>query len=469
MSDRKKETPAKRKRSAKEKTQNPVIFAENFGPIKSARDIEIKPLTIFVGPSSQGKTYFSIVLATLFRFIHNVSGECMHMQMRMDRHQQVDLFNKKKDDDRVKFWRDDYTETIKHENAQLHENIVRNIGADSAKSLKRSRSRGNFKIGFDFGKWNFTADLNDESHTLSLKKQNSQFMANLTSWVELGRRIGEPIFLPAGRSGLTQSYHVIAATLLTRATAAEAFDMPTIRGVDATFLQNNLRLVADGEAQSQESSFLRRAYSLSIIRRRKRGEGRIVEYLENVQRRIFGGLVKINADSPKHSRTMDLHTENGLKIPIRVGASMLQELAPFFLQVQQLANVGDTVIIEEPESHLHPDAQRKIAETIAALVKMGMKFVVTTHSPIFLEQIELEIKKSTLSKKDVALYQFNQSNPKPQVGSTTKKIDYDKENGFIVDEYEDVFSELHNDLVIALEDDLIKPLKNDSIKPLELE
>ena len=437
MSDRKKATPAKRKRSAKEKTQNPVIFAENFGPIKLARDIEIKPLTIFVGPSGQGKTYFSIVVASLFDFIHEVSRDCRFMKR---------IYN----DTEAKFLKKRYDRSIQSESAQLYENIIYKFGVDLAKSLKRFRSRGDFKIGFDFEKWNFTADLNDGSHTLSLKKQSSQSIANLEAWMKLGQRIGKPLFLPAGRGGLTQSYQVIVSALLERATAVKAFDMPTIRGVDATFLQNNMRLVPEGERPPRDMFGDRRR----IIRSRRFGSWQnknIVEYLEDVQRRIFDGVVKINADSPKQNRTIDLHTESGLIIPIRMGASMLQELAPFFLQVQQLTNLGDTIIIEEPESHLHPEAVRIIAKTIAELVKMGMKFVVTTHSPIVLEQIELEIRKSTLPEEDVALYQFNQSSPKSQADSIAEKIDYDKENGFIVGDYEDVFSELHNDLIIALQ------------------
>ena len=449
MSERKKATPAKRKskgkRSVEEKLGNPVIFAENFGPIKLAKNVEIKPLTVFVGRSGQGKTYFSIVLASLFRFMRDVSTQCVYLK-------EVDKHGKESGVEDSLLDRQ-YQKRIKIESTQLYENIIRNIGVASAKSLKRYRSRGGFKVGFNFEKWNFKADLNDGSHTLSLKKQDSQFMDNLESWIKLGRRIGKPIFLPAGRIGLTQSYHVLAAALLTRATAADELNMPTISGVSATFLQNNLRLVPEGVRLPRYMFDPLNDLRNDIIRHRseKKEIKDIVKYLEGVQMRIFGGVVKINADNPKQNRTMDLHAENGLTIPVRVGASMLQELAPFFLQVQQLTDVGDTIIIEEPESHLHPEAEREIAKTIAELVKMGMKFVVTTHSPIFLEQIELEIIKSTLPEEDVALYQFNQFGKSRQLGSTAEKIDYDKEDGFIVDKYEDVFSDLHNDLIIALQ------------------
>ena len=451
MSETKKPMQAKRKskgkRSTEKKLGNPMVFAENFGPIKSAQNVEIKPLTIFVGPSGQGKTYFSILLASLFRFMSDVSTRSQLIK---------EMYNDNpKNNDAIKSLKEEYDMCIKIGIAQLYENIIRNIGVASAKPLKRHRSRGDFKIGFDFDGWNFTADLNDGSYNLSLKKQNSQFMNNLDTWIKLGQRVGNPILLPDGRSGLTQTHQVIISTLLARATAAESLDMPTIRAVDAEFLKNNMRLVPEGER------LYRNGAGYSVL---ANGEFEIIEdkaaiikYLESVQRRIFGGVVKINADAPKQNRTMDLHTDSGLIMPVRVGASMLKELAPFFLQVQQLTNLGDTVIIEEPESHLHPAAQREIAKTIADLVTMGMKFVVTTHSPIVVEQIELEIEKSNIAEQSVAVYQFKkQKKPngsmatKKATGSAATKIDYDKEDLYIIGDYESVFSDLHNELVEAI-------------------
>ena len=45
------------------------IAVKNFGPIAEA-NIDLRPLTVFVGPSNTGKTYF----ATLVYALHGISG-----------------------------------------------------------------------------------------------------------------------------------------------------------------------------------------------------------------------------------------------------------------------------------------------------------------------------------------------------------------------------------------------------------
>ena len=41
---------------------NLILDVENFGPIAEAKDIEFKPMTVFVGPSNTGKTYLAVLL-----------------------------------------------------------------------------------------------------------------------------------------------------------------------------------------------------------------------------------------------------------------------------------------------------------------------------------------------------------------------------------------------------------------------
>ena len=50
------------------------------------------------------------------------------------------------------------------------------------------------------------------------------------------------------------------------------------------------------------------------------------------------------------------------------------------------ARVGDLLIIEEPELHLHPKNQRKIARLLASLVNCGLKILITTHSDYVLRE-----------------------------------------------------------------------------------
>ena len=51
---------------------NVRISAENFGPIVNG-SVDLRPLTVFVGPSNTGKTY----LATLVYALHRILPDCL--------------------------------------------------------------------------------------------------------------------------------------------------------------------------------------------------------------------------------------------------------------------------------------------------------------------------------------------------------------------------------------------------------
>lgn len=51
---------------------------------------------------------------------------------------------------------------------------------------------------------------------------------------------------------------------------------------------------------------------------------------------------------------------------------------------------GLILVIEEPESHLHPLAQRWVAHKVYELAMEGLQVVITTHSPAFLNMLNLD-------------------------------------------------------------------------------
>ena len=68
-------------------------------------------------------------------------------------------------------------------------------------------------------------------------------------------------------------------------------------------------------------------------------------------------------------------------------SSMVSELAPLVLFLRGVVNPGDTLIIEEPEAHLHPGAQADMAVILARLVRAGVRVIITTHSDWMLQEI----------------------------------------------------------------------------------
>ena len=45
------------------------LTVKNFGPIREARNIDISPMTIFVGPSNTGKSYLAMLIYSIFKVI----------------------------------------------------------------------------------------------------------------------------------------------------------------------------------------------------------------------------------------------------------------------------------------------------------------------------------------------------------------------------------------------------------------
>ena len=60
---------------------------------------------------------------------------------------------------------------------------------------------------------------------------------------------------------------------------------------------------------------------------------------------------------------------------------------------------GQILILDEPEVHLHPKWQLKLAELIVTLVKNGVKILVNSHSPYMIEALQRYSEKAELESK----------------------------------------------------------------------
>jgi hypothetical protein len=70
------------------------------------------------------------------------------------------------------------------------------------------------------------------------------------------------------------------------------------------------------------------------------------------------------------------------------------------------AHPGQLVYLEQPEIHLHPLAQRRLAGILKDAVNRGVIAVVETHSALLLREVQTLIAKKELRKEDVALHWF---------------------------------------------------------------
>lgn len=123
-----------------------------------------------------------------------------------------------------------------------------------------------------------------------------------------------------------------------------------------------------------------------------------------------------------------------LDMPVVRAASGIAELAPLSLYLKYIIRPGDLLILEEPESHLHPELQRLIARLLAFLVKMGVRVLITTHSDYLLHQINILLLLSRLSgedRKTLGYMEDEYLNPE-DVGAYLFK--YEGNQGYIIKE-----------------------------------
>ena len=121
--------------------------------------------------------------------------------------------------------------------------------------------------------------------------------------------------------------------------------------------------------------------------------------------------------------------------------------------------VGDTLIIEEPEAHLHPAAQTEVAHTLARLVNAGVRVVATTHSDWLLKELGNLIREGEFNEKtgrvvdgssagsglrpeDVGVWLFRKGDA--DGGSAVTEIPFDCIERVEPSDYEDIAEELYN-------------------------
>src|SRR5699024_2367676 len=68
-----------------------------------------------------------------------------------------------------------------------------------------------------------------------------------------------------------------------------------------------------------------------------------------------------------------------------------------------------TLIIEEPETHIHPNAQSKLADLFIDCVnKQDKRFIVETHSIFLITQLQILVAQGKIKPEDIKIYYFLQ-------------------------------------------------------------
>lgn len=75
-----------------------------------------------------------------------------------------------------------------------------------------------------------------------------------------------------------------------------------------------------------------------------------------------------------------------------------------------IAQPGETIIIENPEAHLHPKAQSRIAEFFARVASCGIQVFIESHSEHILNSLRISALHPDIqiSSSDLSIYYFNE-------------------------------------------------------------
>lgn len=110
------------------------------------------------------------------------------------------------------------------------------------------------------------------------------------------------------------------------------------------------------------------------------------------------------------------------------------------------AKPGSLLLIENPESHIHPRGQAELGKLIALVAQNEVQIVVETHSDHIVNGIRVGIKEGILSKERTVLFYFKKVITKEEQYSAVTDIYLDK-NGTLSEEPEGLLDEWGNQLL----------------------
>lgn len=254
-----------------------------------------------------------------------------------------------------------------------------------------------------------------------------------------GRREGEPVFLPASRTGFMLTFPQLVQSSLQVSYSSDEDDIVsplTLPYVD--FLQ----LITRFDISSDKNKY-----------------ADLIDFMEN---RMTNGDLSVEKQMLPVIKYRPKETST--ELPLYVSSSIISETAPLLLLFK--TNVKfNTLIIEEPEAHLHPELQQQMARLIIRIVNFGIPVWLTTHSDTMIQHINNMIKlnananreelmsefdyetEDLISRSQISMYQFQKENGR----SKLQALECGK-YGFVVNTFNDSLKKILNE-VYAFQDE----------------
>ena len=135
------------------------------------------------------------------------------------------------------------------------------------------------------------------------------------------------------------------------------------------------------ELKAKTGLFERFIRKINVLRRTPEFEQATDEEVKHLFQEIIHGRIIVKDDGYYHL------SDDGVELPISAAASSIREISPLSLIINRLEINKTALLFEEPEAHLHPTLQRKMADLLMLLAERGMYMQITTHSDHLLRRI----------------------------------------------------------------------------------
>lgn len=388
-----------------------TLVVEGLGRIERA-EVELRPLTLFVGENNSGKSYLSSLLwdflarmPDVFSFNRselNTLAESAAYQACSrwldDKISRLGEYTLTEEDislllswfnERLEEKKDAVAQRIFGRSSMTVDRFeVRDLCLDAPLSLVFRRSAQGL-----VGDVNFTArgyapleprklevelepdhDPSSPTHRTVLIALLAQLLAPYRPIGYQGSEYdpGDALYLPASRTGFMLLYKGVLANLIDRGLASMTDPKRSP--------SPNLQLTAP------TLHFLQ-ALALGL---KPSSPGRFAAEADLIERHAFPGAVAL-AGSVGVNEVEYRYDPAEPPLPMQLSSSLITELAPLILVLRHAKDLP-FLVLEEPEAHLHPHLQRLVAQVIARLVRQGVYVCVTTHSADFCQQINNFIK-----------------------------------------------------------------------------
>lgn len=458
------------------------LVADNLGPIRHA-DVVVKPLTVLIGRNNTGKTYLAQALYAAHKAIekfprsapenltdsdHDALRSVLVSRLATDGGGESSLILQdlpRQLPEKLTDWVD---HALKDTGNVLNERLCAYFGVPDLGDITRWDTDGVVVkvLNGESGAESFDSKGNasvDRSRVLSVAidgesafgfpplsrflprngdDQDNEFLNQELFWVlcsnvwrayvsqlQLG---GSAHYLPAGRSGLLHAWTDVVKLRLQLERDRFGLVRPEsdLGGIAIDFISS----LADVLGRHSHYRYRRQLSLFDEDSRSSTPESLVL------LRELMGG--NIRAGSEEDMVPTLNYEQSGHRLPIRRTSSMVADLAPLAMWIDRLIRPGDLLIIDEPESHLHPEAIRLVARVLVRLVNEGIRVVCATHSSVLLHELSncilrerarnteqasdhVYLEADRLAHTDIAVHRFYRSDPTNAVDIEHVQIDPD--------------------------------------------